>query len=392
MTATETFYANLKPFDQFRGIFDPQNYVSLPEDWTVVITDIQGSTPAIQQGHYRQVNAVGVASIVAIINALKPLPIPFVFGGDGATLCIPASCAETVRAALLATQSMAREQFSLPLRIGMVPVPVIQQSPNRVLIAKCRVSEGYYQAAFTGEGLSYAESLVKNDPQGAYAIPADNIAHEADYSGFECRWKDVPSPHGETLSLLIKSVATTREQRNAVYLEVLDQIEQSYGGIETHRPVQKAGLELSTGTVGLLDEVKIRSGSASRLARWLYALLLPWKVRLGRYWMKTGSRALETDWGHYKDALVMNTDFRKFDDNLRMVISGNAAQRGRLERFLAAQYRHGSLVYGMHVSDRALMTCIISDYNLHHLHFIDGADGGYAMAARMLKSQLTARS
>ena len=34
------------------------------------------------------------------------------------------------------------------------------------------------------------------------------------------------------------------------------------------------------------------------------------------------------------------------------------------------------------------MTCAISAYQGDHVHFIDGADGGYALAAKQLKGQL----
>jgi hypothetical protein len=104
--------------------------------------------------------------------------------------------------------------------------------------------------------------------------------------------------------------------------------------------------------------------------------------------MSKGKQALDTDWGKYKDTLVTNTDFRKFDDNLRMVISGSVVQGQNLKQYLEKQYRNGILVYGIHISDRALMTCVISDYSLHHVHFVDGSDGGYAMAAKALKEQL----
>jgi hypothetical protein len=388
MSVNESFYSNLKSFDQFRGIFDPINYIKLPLDWAVVITDIQGSTAAIEQGRYRQVNAVGVASIVAIINAVKPLAIPFVFGGDGATLCIPNSYIEVVKKALVATKLMAKEQFSLSLRVGIVPCSAIHQSQYLVLVGKCRISEGYYQAAFTGEGLVYAEKLVKNDQQGLYCFATDNVSPSADFTGFECRWKDVPSPHDETVSLLVMAVAKTTDQNNAVYLEVFDAIQKIYGDAETHRPVQKEYLELTTNAQDLLDEVEIRANSTSKLAKWIYAWLLPWKVKLGRYWMSKGKQALDTDWGKYKDTLVTNTDFRKFDDNLRMVISGSVVQGQNLKQYLEKQYRNGILVYGIHISDRALMTCVISDYSLHHVHFVDGSDGGYAMAAKALKEQL----
>ena len=149
---------------------------------------------------------------------------------------------------------------------------------------------------------------------------------------------------------------------------------------------------MTTNIQDLQDEIQIRAGSGSKLAKLIYALLLPWKVRLGRYWMSKGKQVLGSDWGKYKETLVTNTDFRKFDDNLRMVISGNADQRETLLQYLEKQYRKNLLVYGIHVSNRALMTCVISDYNLHHIHFVDGADGGYAMAAKALKKQLKTHS
>jgi len=42
----------------------------------------------------------------------------------------------------------------------------------------------------------------------------------------------------------------------------------------------------------------------------------------------------------------------------------------------------------VHVADAALMTCLVFDLEeSRHLHFIDGGDGGLAMAARQLKAQ-----
>jgi hypothetical protein len=34
------------------------------------------------------------------------------------------------------------------------------------------------------------------------------------------------------------------------------------------------------------------------------------------------------------------------------------------------------------------MTCFLKDLRTRHVHFIDGSDGGYALAARELKEQL----
>jgi hypothetical protein len=43
----------------------------------------------------------------------------------------------------------------------------------------------------------------------------------------------------------------------------------------------------------------------------------------------------------------------------------------------------------MHKSREALLTCIVQSYNGNHLHFVDGSDGGYALAARALKQRLS---
>jgi hypothetical protein len=41
---------------------------------------------------------------------------------------------------------------------------------------------------------------------------------------------------------------------------------------------------------------------------------------------------------------------------------------------------------------QALLTCIVFSYNGNHVHFVDGSDGGYALAARSLKAQLKSLS
>lgn len=44
---------------------------------------------AIRSGLYKAVNILGVSVITAVVNVAKPLTIPYMFGGDGASLCIP---------------------------------------------------------------------------------------------------------------------------------------------------------------------------------------------------------------------------------------------------------------------------------------------------------------
>jgi len=91
----------------------------------------------------------------------------------------------------------------------------------------------------------------------------------------------------------------------------------------------------------------------------------------------------------YKNAVVTRSDFRKFDGLLRMVLDVPAAKIPDILEFLESEHRRGAVFYGAHRSDSALMTCIVFSVRRDsHVHFIDGNDGGYALAALQFKQQI----
>ena len=140
MPPSEEFYARLAGFADFTAFTRREWYHHLPADWFVVITDVQGSTQAIHEGRYKEVNGLGAASIMALLNAVTPLTVPYVFGGDGATVCIPPSKRAAVASALVATKQMAQASFGLPLRIGMVPMGRIREDGREVRVGKFQPS------------------------------------------------------------------------------------------------------------------------------------------------------------------------------------------------------------------------------------------------------------
>ena len=69
-----------------------------------------------------------------------------------------------------------------------------------------------------------------------------------------------------------------------------------------------------------------------------------------------------------------------------MTLDSTPEMADELENLLMAAEREGIAHYGMHRQDAALMTCFVpSATRSDHIHFVDGAMGGYAMAARALK-------
>ena len=382
-----TFYEQLTPLERFADLVTEDAYAPVPREWTVVITDVKGSTQAVKDGRYRDVNYVGAASIAAVFNATDQADIPFVFGGDGATLVMPPSLLDPSLSALAALQAHAQERLDLTLRIGVVPVSEILDAGRTLRIARLQVSPNYAQALFRGDGLAWAEDQVKS-PETAerYASSAVPAQDEDDpYAGLECRWQDIPSPHGETVSLLIAAVGLNQD---AIYREVLPAVERIYGPEGTGHPIALSALKISASPSRLDPEVRLRHTGSSWRYRWK-----TWLMSLvGKFLIWRRAQTSETDWEQYPSLLRAATDYRKFDGVLRMVLAGNTDQRRQLEADLEARFVSGDLAYGIHVSDRAVMTCLVYERMGRQVHFVDGAGGGYTAAAVAFKSRLKALS
>jgi hypothetical protein len=90
---------------------------------------------------------------------------------------------------------------------------------------------------------------------------------------------------------------------------------------------------------------------------------------------------------HYKEFTSLNTDYRKFQDGLRITMSLGDAELSRLTEFLEDGRKAKNLRYGLCVQDSAILTCYVPSVTSDsHFHFLDGAGGGYAQAAENMKS------
>jgi hypothetical protein len=384
------FYAGLPVLGDFIAITQTSNYAPLPADWHVATCDVRDSTLAVQAGNYKHVNTVGAAAVTAVLNAAGEIEIPFIFEGDGSTFCVPPELLEDAKAALAKTQEMAQKSFGLDLRIATLPVARIREAGLDILVARVRMSENYTQAAFAGGGMGYADRYMK-DPATAplCEVKRGSIAARGSLEGLECRWQDIPSRHGETVSLMVRALPRDPQLAAAVYRDVIAKVREVYGTDEACHPLTPPVTMLvpSLSARQLGNEVGVRAADRGPFGKWLWLMRARWFVVLGWFLMKFGIHTEETDWSSYKETLLRNSDVRKFNDVYRQILSGTPAQREALNTLLAERYARRELVYGLHVTDRAHMTCLVFNYSGRHLHFIDGADGGLFLAAKAFKER-----
>ncbi|AWB65032.1 hypothetical protein C2869_00605 [Saccharobesus litoralis] len=385
--SNDSFYQDLPGFERFNDCSNNQYYSPLPDDWIVIVTDVVNSTKAIEQGKYKQVNAVGVASIVALFNSVKPLTVPYVFGGDGASICVPNKYKKQVVNALSASKQLAANHFNLELRVGIVPIQDIRQRGKNVLVAKFQPYSHFNQALFIGNGLAEADKMVKQQ-DSPYLVETIRSATNDLFDGFECRWNEIPSRSEEQVAILIQALSTNSDDIERTYQQILTLIRNIYGEEEEYRPLASSGLSLTNSSKNLYCEASIRNAFSSILSKFKYLVKLRALRLVGIYLMKNQVKTQATDWGQYKQFLIKNTDFQKFDDMLRMVISGSKQQRLLLLSELEKLKDSGQIVFGLHAAPSALITCMVQDYHTDHVHFLDVSNGGYAMAAKQMKNQM----
>lgn len=388
---TSGFYADIPAFSNFVSFTDPQHYRAAPADWLVVIADIEGSTAAIEAGRYKDVNMVGAACITAALNAIEDIDIPFVFGGDGATLLIPPQSEATVRAALSGLQRLSGSVFGLPLRVGLVPVAEITARGRAVRIARFGISAENSLAFFAGGGVELAESLIKGAVDGGrYCMDAADAADDPDLSGLSCRWEPLKSRNGVMLAVLVQALGRAPDSAGETYRAVAARITEIVGSApDAGNPVSDATLRFRWPPRGLALEART---AAAREPLWrarfrvLKESFFQWIAN--RYDLTIGPLNAK----RYRTELSLNADYRRFDDTLRLVVDATEPQATDIAAFLNEQHAAGRVAFGIHRSDEALMTCLVFSLEASdHLHFIDGADGGFALAARQLKAQLGAR-
>jgi hypothetical protein len=352
-------------------------FYRVPDNWHVVITDVKKSTQAVAEGMHETVNLLATGSIVAVLNIAHRagIAIPFFFGGDGATFILPPTLLSPAMRSLLIHQRNTKEHFDLTLRVGTVAVADIYREKHELNITKLRASQLFSIPILLGDGLTYAEKIIKGEDYAPPPLQAH--AQDLDLSNMQCRWDRIkpPQDYDEVVSLLVTAPEGVKQAD--AFKKVIDKLDAIYGAPERRKPISEPMLKLKATIEKIRFEMRVRFKRFRP-----FFLLFQWiKMLLGYFYFRTkeGKR--------YLHELVELSDTLVIDGKINTVISGTSRQRELLKAELDKLEAAGDIHYGFFVSKESIMSCYVRSLNKDHIHFVDGAEGGYTKAAGMLKQK-----
>ncbi len=374
-------FKDLPAISSFDALTEPQAYVPLPDDWSLGLADVVTSTAAIEAGRYKAVNTAGAAVIAAVSNALGTLDFPFVFGGDGASFAVPPGQAVAAGEALAATIGWVGEALDLELRGALLPVSTIRAAGGDVRVARFAASPDVAYAMFSGGGRSWAEAELKAGRLPPAVAPPGS---RPDLTGLSCRFEDIKAANGVILSLIVRPMAGAEDAKVLAVLRRILSVAETVS--RSSHPIPVAGPALQWPPRGLDLEARLhrRPGQPLALARGVVAC----RTAVAHMIFRRGRDFGRFSPQRYRRQLVDNSDFRKFDDGLMMTLDCTPVAADAIEETLRAAHAEGIVRYGLHRQGAAVVTCMVpSAVRADHIHFVDGAAGGYARAARDLKRQ-----
>ncbi|WP_074935796.1 DUF3095 domain-containing protein [Algibacter lectus] len=360
---------------------DETLFFNVPENWSIVVTDIENSTDAVARGFHNDVNLSATGSIITVLNTLKfvnsKLKIPYFFGGDGSIFIVPNRVLKPILLALNNYSQHIKRSTELNLRVGYLGVEKVYANNVNLRITKLRHNKYLTTPIVLGNGLKYAEQIIK-DSFKASDIYSEK-ATKLNLNGMECRWDEI-YPNKTDKKVICLLVDCDDESIQAeIYAEIMAEIDEVFGTLINRNPISSDKLKLDPSLGKIKKEMYARIGKYSLrylISNWLITLIGVVSFKF----FKVGKLQ--------KKRIAQLTDTIMLDGFLNTVISGTEAQVETLKTFLNRLEAEGKIIYGIHITHASIMSCYIEDRQEKHIHFVDGTEGGYTSAAIMFKEKM----
>ncbi|MEO0336860.1 MAG: DUF3095 family protein, partial [Pseudomonadota bacterium] len=340
----DQFVESLSGFHHFEEAFDSDQYTDLPEDWLIVATDISGSTKAIDDGRYKEVNTLGATAIISAINACQPEAICFQFGGDGALLAAPANCLDKLTESMNELCEIAELQFQMSMRVSIWRVKDFYAKGLQFRVLKYDLAPAQHIFMFQGSGVEASDRWLKETSEAENLFTQRKSELTLKYlNGLECRWNPLRAKHGKMVTGLIK----VRNERKST--PILSQIHQLLDSEHDTSPIRLNTLPTKWPPVHYYAEWKTKTAGDSKPRAYLnFFVVMSFLFFINPIvWLFKAKIP-------YLGDLVIRSDYQKYDGMYRFVRDLNKQQSEDLYDLCKRLYDKGDIFYGLHESSEAL--------------------------------------
>lgn len=353
-------------------------FSDVPNSWNVVVVDIENSTQAVDDGKHHQINLTATGAIISVLNTIRKekqnIEIPYFFGGDGATFILPTFLLNKVKLVLENYSLHIKNNTNLLLRVGHISVEELTQQQVSLKIIKHQLTAQLTIPIVLGNGLKKAEEIIKT----SFVAKDDSSFKEnlLNLEGMQCRWQQI-NPlqlHNKVVCLLID--ATDEANQRAIYKDILTKMDTLFGTFKSRQPISSKSLSLNLSLSKIWEEMKI-----SVVNKNLLYLLKNWmQTLIGKFYLN-----LSSDGKFYLKQIGQLSHTFMLDGMINTIFTAKQRNIDLFTVYLNQLEIEKKLIYGIHITHASVMSCYVLDRKTKHAHFVDGTDGGYTSAAKMLK-------
>ncbi|MDT0295106.1 DUF3095 family protein [Mesonia ostreae] len=363
---------------------DDSYFTAVPETWHVVVVDIQNSTDAVATGKHHQINLTATGAIISVLNTIRKgketVEIPYFFGGDGATFIIPDFLLEKVTRVLDNFSLHIKTNTGLLLRVGTISVKKLMKENCSLKLAKHSLTKQLTIPIVLGNGLKSAEEIIKDTfVENNFKKFEEDLLN---LRGMECRWNQIKPSDTKNKVLCLLLDAVHEDEQGAVYKEVISKMNTLFGTFKNRQPIKSTHLKLNYSISNIWEEMKIS------LVRkdWMYLLKNWFSTLIGTFYLN-----LTRDGKQYLKQISQLSHTFMLDGMINTIFTADQNKIDLFINFLDNLENENKIVYGLHTTHASVMSCYVLDRKTKHSHFVDGTEGGYTSAAKMLKMKLSAR-
>ncbi|MFT4535486.1 MAG: hypothetical protein ACI9P5_002855 [Saprospiraceae bacterium] len=381
MTKDITYYSELQTHSiGLSALFSNEShFTNVPRGWHIIVVDVENSTQAVKNELHHNVNLSATGAIIAVLNHIKSLDseleVPYFFGGDGASFIVPPSIVDSCMEILEDYRFHVRNNLYLSLKMGSVTIAELYDEGHILKISKLQINESLTIPILLGEGLKIAERRVKGVFIDETVSPIKQRI-SVNLTGMECRWQEIdpPQDNNKIICLLVNSV--NEKDQAIIYKAVIDSIDKIFGDYTQCHPISIFKLKLD------LKFRKIRNEMFARIGKYDISYLAKnWLITImGKYYFTFFKSGKE-----YLNKVSQLSYTTMVDGTINCVITGSESNVVQLRKELDKMEGKGNLIYGIHVTHAAVLSCYVEDRIDKHIHFVDGTEGGFTSAAKVLK-------